>query len=78
MNQAHEEAEARERTMFREAEKNKRYRVIQIDQWNDGKVTETVLGENLTEEAAKKIDHGANSNPDDSRTETTTRLEEME
>ena len=54
-----------------------RYRVVQIDQWNDGRVTETILGENLTEEAARKIDHGAISAPDDSRSETTTRLEKI-
>lgn len=60
-------------------EDQKRYRVIRIDQWaHDGETTETVLGENLTAEAAKKLDGGAVSNPDDSRTETTTRLEEME
>lgn len=61
----------------RTREDEKRFRVVQIDQWNDGKVTETVLGENLTEKAAEKLHHGAISVPDDSRSETTTRLEQM-
>jgi hypothetical protein len=59
------------------AEAGKRYRVIQVDDWVDGKRTKTTLGENLTAAEAAKLDVGANSNPDDSRLETTTELEEM-
>lgn len=57
--------------------KKKKYRVIQVDLWNNGDATETILGENLTEEDVKKIDHGAISHPDELRHETTTRVEEM-
>ena len=60
-------------------EEPKKYRVVQVDQWADGQVTESVLEEGLTKkEVDQKYQGGAVSNPDDSRLETTIKIEEMD
>ena len=54
---------------------SEKFRVIETNLWSNGMVTKNTLGQNLSSAEAEKLSHGAISNPDDSRLETTTTIE---